>query len=99
MQVKHSRLILCCLIQAEKVPQSDWERMGLWVPRPNYSEHKYYSLTCTPTKGENRLFYTLMKRTRVSIREAVHMIVNPKDAKLLRTDKGLDSYIRVSVHL
>lgn len=69
--------------------------MGLWHPRPKYSDLAYYSTMCTPTKGECMMFHTLIKRTPVSVREALSLVVGPVDMAKLKTDKAKKEYIRV----
>ena len=83
--------------QAEKVPRADWERLGLWKPCPQYHQRVYISASCTPTRGEAKLFHTLMARTRVSVREAASSMVaaDPNGGIHGRSDRTLESYIRV----
>ncbi|XP_046327915.2 uncharacterized protein LOC124111997 isoform X2 [Haliotis rufescens] len=80
-------------LECSKVPQADWLRLGLWQPRPKYSDRIYYSMKCLPTKGESKLFHSLMKRTPISVRQAVARNTQAKDS-FLRSDKNMEQYIR-----
>ncbi|XP_071116690.1 uncharacterized protein [Haliotis cracherodii] len=80
-------------LECSKVPQADWLRLGLWQPRPKYSDRIYYSMKCLPTKGESKLFHGLMKRTPISVRQAVARNTQAKDS-FLRSDKNMEQYIR-----
>ena len=82
-------------LQSSKIPQADWLRMGLWQPRPKYTDRVYYSSKCMPTKGETRLFHSMMRRTRRSVREVIALVAQAKES-FLRSDKNMEEYIRVS---
>ena len=69
--------------------------MGLWQPRPKYTDRVYYSSKCMPTKGETRLFHSMMRRTRRSVREVIALVAQAKES-FLRSDKNMEEYIRVS---
>ena len=81
--------------QSSKVPKGDWLRMGLWQPRPKYSDRVYYSTKAMPTRGETRLFHSMMRRTRRTIREVIALVASAKES-FLRSDKNMEEYIRVS---
>ncbi|XP_025108860.1 uncharacterized protein LOC112573069 isoform X2 [Pomacea canaliculata] len=81
------------LLESSKHPQSDWARLGLWYPRPKYSDRIYMSSKCTPTKGETKLFHAMIRRRPVTVREAVASNAKAKDS-FLRSDKNMEQYIR-----
>ncbi|KAL4236724.1 Coiled-coil domain-containing protein 17 [Mactra antiquata] len=83
-------------LESAKVPKGDWLRMGLWQPRPKYSDRIYYSSKCMPTRGETRLFHSMMRRTRRSIREVIALVASAKES-FLRSDKNMEEYIRTQL--
>ncbi|KAL3869337.1 hypothetical protein ACJMK2_042031 [Sinanodonta woodiana] len=91
--VKVARTAAGKALESSKIPQSDWLRMGLWQPRPKYTDRVYMSSGCMPTKGETRLFHAMMRRTRRSVREVVATVASAKES-FLRSDKNMDEYIR-----
>ncbi|KAJ8305994.1 hypothetical protein KUTeg_016539 [Tegillarca granosa] len=80
-------------LESSKVPQADWLRLGLWSPRPKYSDRIYYSSKCMPSRGESKLFHSMMRRPAVTNREAVAKVAQAKES-FLRSDKNLEEYIR-----
>ncbi|XP_060559794.1 uncharacterized protein LOC132719870 isoform X5 [Ruditapes philippinarum] len=80
-------------LESSKVPKGDWLRMGLWQPRPKYSDRVYYSSKAMPTRGETRLFHSMMRRTRRTIREVIALVASAKES-FLRSDKNMEEYIR-----
>jgi hypothetical protein len=48
-----------------------------------------------PSKGESKLFHSMMRRPFIKIRDAVARIAQAKES-FYRNDKNLDEYIRVS---
>jgi hypothetical protein len=40
-----------CPFQQSRVPQADWLRLGLYLPRPRYTDRIYFSHKCLPNKG------------------------------------------------
>ena len=82
-------------MKASKVPQSDWEKLGLFYPKPDYSEGVYSSRFCRPTKGEVAIYKSHLLRTPVTVRDALHLIVEPDEESNLRSDVSSHNYIRV----
>ncbi|XP_056018546.1 uncharacterized protein LOC125668024 isoform X3 [Ostrea edulis] len=80
-------------LEQSKVPQADWLRLGLYQPRPKYTDRIYYSTKCMPSKGESKLFHSMMRRPAIKIRDAVAKIAQAKES-FYRNDKNLDEYIR-----
>ncbi|XP_013082308.1 uncharacterized protein LOC106067643 isoform X1 [Biomphalaria glabrata] len=78
---------------ATKVPQADWARLGLWYPRPKYSDRVYFSSQCVPSRGESKLFHAMMKRVPITIRDAVAATTKAKES-FLSSDKNMEQYIR-----
>ncbi|KAH9523455.1 hypothetical protein Btru_040051 [Bulinus truncatus] len=76
-----------------KVPQADWARLGLWYPRPKYTDHVYLSGQCVPSRGESKLFHAMMKRIPITIRDAVAATTKAKES-FLSSDKNMEQYIR-----
>lgn len=83
------------LFQSDKVPQPDWGRLGLWVPRPHYAEKVYLSMTCKPSRSECLLFPMLLDRTRITAREAIQIIGDPKHVKDIKTQEDVANFVRV----
>ncbi|XP_052774398.1 uncharacterized protein LOC128212988 isoform X3 [Mya arenaria] len=83
-------------LESSKVPQGDWLRMGLYQPRPKYSDRVYYSSKCMPTKGETRLFHSMMRRTRRTIREVIALVAPAKES-FLRSDKNMEEFMRTQL--
>ena len=81
--------------QSSKVSQSDWARLGLWHPRPKYSDRVYMSDKCTPLRGETKLFHAMIRRRPITVRESVALNAQAKDS-FLRSDKNMEQYVRVS---
>ncbi|XP_059151750.1 uncharacterized protein LOC131937975, partial [Physella acuta] len=80
-------------LESSKVPQTDWARLGLWYPRPKYSDRVYLSGQCLPTRGESKLFHAMLKRTHTTIRDAVAATTQAKES-FLSSDKNMEQYIR-----
>ncbi|XP_052098307.1 uncharacterized protein LOC127733070 isoform X1 [Mytilus californianus] len=80
-------------LEQSKVPETDWLRLGLYIPRPRYTDRIYYSSKCLPTKGESRLFHSMMKRPSISMRDAVAKLAKAKES-FYRSDKNIEEYIR-----
>ncbi|XP_061197713.1 uncharacterized protein LOC133205832 isoform X2 [Saccostrea echinata] len=80
-------------LEQSKVPQADWLRLGLYQPRPKYTDRIYYSMKCLPSNGESKLFHSMMRRPAIKIRDAVAKIAQAKES-FYRNDKNLDEYIR-----
>lgn len=80
--------------QQSKVPQADWLRLGLYQPRPRYTDRIYFSTKCMPSKGESKLFHSMMRRPAIKVRDAVAKIAQAKES-FYRSDKNLEEYIRV----
>ncbi|XP_062610172.1 uncharacterized protein LOC134271939 isoform X3 [Saccostrea cucullata] len=80
-------------LEQSKVPQADWLRLGLYQPRPKYTDRIYYSMKCLPSNGESKLFHSMMRRPAIKIRDAVARIAQAKES-FYRNDKNLDEYIR-----
>ena len=86
------------LLKADKVPQIDWYRLGLWHSRPDYSEGSYYSMSCVPTPSERRLYEAMHKRSFISVQESLRIL--HEEMRLLDTRamsrNALQDHIRVS---
>ncbi|XP_071144774.1 uncharacterized protein [Mytilus edulis] len=80
-------------LEQSKVPETDWLRLGLHIPRPRYTDRIYYSSKCLPTKGESRLFHSMMKRPSIPMRDAVAKLAKAKES-FYRSDKNIEEYIR-----
>ncbi|XP_033737089.1 uncharacterized protein LOC117325189 isoform X5 [Pecten maximus] len=80
-------------LEATKVPQADWLRLGLWQPRPKYTDRIYYSSKCMPSKGESKLFHSMMRRPPMSNRDAVARMAQAKES-FFRSDKNIEEFIR-----
>ncbi|CAL1538632.1 unnamed protein product [Lymnaea stagnalis] len=80
-------------LESSKVPQADWARLGLWYPRPKYSDRVYLSGQCLPTRGESKLFHAMLKRSHTTIRDAVAATTKAKES-FLSSDKNMEQYIR-----
>ncbi|XP_052257875.1 uncharacterized protein LOC127862678 isoform X3 [Dreissena polymorpha] len=83
-------------LESSKVPQSDWLRMGLMQPRPKYSDRVYYSSRCTPTRGETRLFHSMMRRTKRTVREVITLVAPAKES-YLRSDKTMEEFMKTQL--
>ncbi|XP_066298690.1 uncharacterized protein [Branchiostoma lanceolatum] len=83
-------------LEAERVPQVDWPRLGLSVPKPAYSEGVYYSTKCTPTRGESQLFHAMGDRNVVLIRHCLGVISDGQEQRL-KTDKATEQWIRTQL--
>ena len=86
--------VFFCGEQQAKVPQADWLRLGLYQPRPRYTDRIYFSTKCMPSKGESKLFHSMMRRPPIKVRDAVASIAQAKES-FYRNDKNLEEYIRV----
>lgn len=80
-------------LEQSKVPQADWLRLGLYQPRPRYTDRIYFSTKCMPSKGESKLFHSMMRRPAIKVRDAVAKIAQAKES-FYRSDKNLEEYIR-----
>nr|XP_022315187.1 uncharacterized protein LOC111119376 isoform X3 [Crassostrea virginica] len=80
-------------LEQAKVPQADWLRLGLYQPRPRYTDRIYFSTKCMPSKGESKLFHSMMRRPPIKVRDAVASIAQAKES-FYRNDKNLEEYIR-----
>ncbi|XP_076462102.1 uncharacterized protein LOC143294612 [Babylonia areolata] len=80
-------------LQADQVQESDRGRLGLWRPRPRYSDGAYLSTRCQPTPGETRLFRSMARRQAVAARTAVAEVSKARSS-LLNKDVNIHQYIR-----
>ncbi|XP_022315185.2 uncharacterized protein LOC111119376 isoform X3 [Crassostrea virginica] len=80
-------------LEQAKVPQADWLRLGLYQPRPRYTDRIYFSTKCMPSKGESKLFHSMMRRPPIKVRDAVASIAQAKES-FYRNDKNLEEFIR-----
>ena len=69
--------------------------MGLWKPRPQYTDKAYYNLNYEPTLGESKLFHALLVRSTLTTREAVHQMADSKEARLLKNEKSMEKFLKV----
>ncbi|XP_051866605.1 uncharacterized protein LOC127567700 [Pristis pectinata] len=83
-------------LERDKVPKSEWTKLGLFQPRPNYEDKVYYSDKARPTTGENDLCHTMLNRSFVSVREIVPMIIGTKEQEF-RTDIELQNWIHMKL--
>ncbi|XP_077980871.1 uncharacterized protein LOC144436074 isoform X3 [Glandiceps talaboti] len=79
-------------MESDRVPEADWARFGLMVPRPLYADGLYLSMTCDPTRGEKQMFHTQLRRKLVRQREVISLIGDGREKKL-RTDKNIVQWI------
>ena len=82
-------------IQSGKVPKKDWERLGLMVPKPQYEFGEYYTNKCQPVASETQLFGGLIQRQPIIVKDILPLITVEKDAKSLKSEKGMIKYIQV----
>ncbi|XP_064605743.1 uncharacterized protein LOC135470637 [Liolophura sinensis] len=80
-------------LECSRVPESDWVRLGLWQPRPAYTDRIYYSEKCRPSRGETQLLCALARRPVVTMRQVVTRLALSRDISL-DNDKSLAQYIR-----
>ncbi|KAF7253904.1 Coiled-coil domain-containing protein 17, partial [Varanus komodoensis] len=78
-------------LQRDMVPQTDWVKLGLFQPRPEYSDGVYYSDSAKPTIGENCFYEAMANRSVVSVREIVHQLTG--HSKNLSTDDEISAWI------
>ncbi|XP_070562570.1 uncharacterized protein [Ptychodera flava] len=79
-------------LEADRVPESDWPRFGLLVPRPLYADGVYLSMECEPSRGEKQMFHTQIRRKMVRQRDVISLIGDGRERKL-RTDKNISQWI------
>nr|XP_015210948.1 PREDICTED: coiled-coil domain-containing protein 17 [Lepisosteus oculatus] len=75
------------------VPEADWERLGLFLPRPGYSDGGYYSHSAKPSQGEACLLSAMSNRSVVLVREIVFLIAGSQGAEL-KSDTEIHGWIR-----
>ncbi|XP_032660434.2 coiled-coil domain-containing protein 17 isoform X1 [Chelonoidis abingdonii] len=79
-------------LQRSLVPQADWVRLGLFQPRPDYSDGIYYSDSVVPTAGERCLYSAMGNRSAVLVREIVPQLAGNKGLEL-NTDEEISAWI------
>nr|XP_042700972.1 coiled-coil domain-containing protein 17 isoform X2 [Chrysemys picta bellii] len=80
-------------LQRSMVPQGDWVRLGLFQPRPDYSDGIYYSDSVVPTAGERCLYSAMGNRSAVLVREIVPQLVGNEGPEL-NTDAEISTWIK-----
>ncbi|XP_067845688.1 uncharacterized protein [Heptranchias perlo] len=83
-------------LERDKVPKTEWIKLGLFQPRPNYDDKVYYSDKARPTTGENYLYHAMVNRSVVLVREIIPMIAGSKEQDL-RTDDEIENWIRMKL--
>ncbi|XP_066548808.1 uncharacterized protein LOC136715039 [Amia ocellicauda] len=63
------------------VAQADWEPVGLFCPRPSYSEGGYFSESAKPSQGEACLHMAMSNRSVVLVREIVAQLAGSQGAE------------------
>ena len=87
----------CLFPQADSLPYSDWQKLGLLKQRPSYDSGVYFSETCRPTQEEKVLMSDLDKRTGISVKEvALTKLAEPGDTKKYQSDNEIEQFIQVS---
>ncbi|KAI0225502.1 hypothetical protein LSAT2_023748 [Lamellibrachia satsuma] len=81
-------------LEISHVHRVQWERLGLWQPRPRYRDRIYYSLKCRPTSNEAQLFHALLRRGRVNIRSVIPKLADPPQIQKFTKDKAIENFIR-----
>ncbi|XP_065409802.1 coiled-coil domain-containing protein 17 isoform X1 [Chrysemys picta bellii] len=80
-------------LQRRMVPQGDWVRLGLFQPRPDYSDRIYYSDSVVPTAGERCLYSAMGNRSAVLVREIVPQLAGNEGSEL-NTDAEISTWIK-----
>uniref|UniRef100_A0A8W8LP49 Uncharacterized protein n=1 Tax=Magallana gigas TaxID=29159 RepID=A0A8W8LP49_MAGGI len=80
-------------LEQSKVPKADWLKLGLYQPRPRYTDIMYISTKCMPSKGESMLFHSMMRRPAIKVRDAVAKTAQANES-FYYNDKNLEEYIR-----
>ncbi|XP_053100271.1 coiled-coil domain-containing protein 17 isoform X3 [Hemicordylus capensis] len=78
-------------LQRNIVPQTNWAKLGLFQPRPDYSDGVYYSDSAKPTAGESCFYKAMANRSVISVREIVHRLAGHDNS--LSTDEELSAWI------
>ncbi|XP_062919524.1 uncharacterized protein LOC134354536 [Mobula hypostoma] len=84
------------VFERDKVPKSEWIKLGLFQPRPNYEDKVYYSDKARPTTGESDLYNAMVNRSFVSVQEMVPLIADNKEQDF-RTDIELQNWIHMKL--
>lgn len=75
------------------VPEADWERLGLFQPRPRYSDGVYYSDTAKPSQREACLYSAMTNRSVVLVREILDLIAGSR-VQELGSDLEISEWIK-----
>ncbi|KAJ7332818.1 hypothetical protein JRQ81_014998 [Phrynocephalus forsythii] len=79
-------------LQRNMVPQAHCIQMGLFHPRPDYSEGVYYSDSAKPSAGEIYFYEAMMNRSVVSVREIVYQLAGYN--RSLSTDEKITTWFQ-----
>ncbi|XP_044882933.1 coiled-coil domain-containing protein 17 isoform X2 [Mauremys mutica] len=80
-------------LQRSLAPPADWVRLGLFQPRPDYSDGVYYSDSVVPTAGERCLYSAMGNRSAVLVREIVPQLAGNEGPEL-NTDEEIAAWIK-----
>lgn len=61
------------------VPEKDWEKRGVWTPKPDYHEGKYNTSFCTIRDSEKELFLLRQTRDKKNIKERGLLLMTEMD--------------------
>ncbi|XP_063003619.1 uncharacterized protein LOC134413366 [Elgaria multicarinata webbii] len=78
-------------LQRNMVSKTNWVKLGLFQPRPEYFDGVYYSDSAKPTTGESCLYEAMANRSVVSVRECVHQLTG--HSKNRSTDDEISTWI------
>ncbi|KAJ8376289.1 hypothetical protein SKAU_G00068690 [Synaphobranchus kaupii] len=77
-----------------QVPEPDWGKLGLLLPRPSYSEGGYYSSSARPTPGEASLQSAMSHRSVVLVREIASIIAGTTWGAEPKSDAEISDWIK-----
>lgn len=78
-------------LQRNMVSPKNWAKLGLFQPRPDYSDGVYFSDSAKPTAGENYFYEAMANRPAVSVREMVQQLAGYNS---LITNEEFSSWIQ-----
>ncbi|XP_035270927.1 uncharacterized protein ccdc17 isoform X3 [Anguilla anguilla] len=81
-------------LSRSQVPEADWGKLGLLLPRPGYSEGGYYSSSARPTPGEASLQSAMSHRSVVLVREIASLIAGTTWGAEPKSDEEISDWIR-----
>ncbi|KAJ8392508.1 hypothetical protein AAFF_G00073860 [Aldrovandia affinis] len=81
-------------LSCSQVPEADWGKLGLLLPRPRYSEGGYYSSSARPTLGEASLQAAMSQRSVVLVREIASLIAGTTWGDDPKSDAEISDWIK-----